>query len=920
MILEGFREFNRLVAAEGAVLLKNDGDVLPIQNEKTAVFGRTQIDYYKSGAGSGGAVNTLYAVNILEGMRNCGNIIVDEEIADLYAELLKDAPNPVENLWSDNFTDCEIEIEEETIKNAAKRNQKAVIVIGRLAGESYDMKNTAGGYLLTPNEKRLISNVGKYFKQYAVLLNCGGIIDMKWVEEEKVPCVMYIWHGGEEGGDAAADVLSGTVSPSGRLTDTIAKEYSAYPSSANFDEENEIFCCEDIYTGYRWFETFDKDNVLYPFGYGLSYTSFEIVCMVADKRDNIIELTFKVKNVGTRDGREIVQVYVECGYDKLSRPARELVAFAKTKTIKPYGEEFIKISIDITKTAAYDDIGATGHKSAWVLEKGTYNIYAGANVRETKKVFSYGIPETVVIEQLSERMCPRAELERATNEGGKTKYEKLCLKNIGGINKQLSEIKDGYKKSFAEAVKEGKIKEFAGAMTNDELITLSRGEGMLSPKVTPGVASCFGGVSEGLLDKGIPLAATADGPSGIRMDNGETASSMPCGTLLASSWDTDMVEKLYELCGKELVLNKIDMLLGPGMNLHRNPLCGRNFEYFSEDPLLTGMMGAACIKGLHGGGSAGVIKHFACNNREYRRSDVNFVVSERALREIYLRGFEIAVRTAPVLGIMTSYNLINGYHGASCYDLTSAILRDEWGYNGIVMTDWWAKMNYSPDEAGDKTKNGAMIKAQNDLYMVVENFKASVWEDDSCEALESGRITRAELQRNAVNILNVLSSLMCFEEKYGFRNSVESEKTQWFTSHKNMRDYTTVKCHIPENTEYKKPYVFVGNLRSTNENTKLYNAKGKPGDEMKFNLYMQKAASGILNLTVSADASELAQLAIFARVGGKEYPIPFRVTDKREILVNTKIDLPFGYSELIIAFAMSNTADVILSEIGVDVI
>lgn len=437
MVLDGLRDFGRLAAAEGAVLLKNDREVLPIYGERTAIFGRTQIDYYKSGAGSGGAVNTPYAVNILEGFRNCRDIIVDEELADFYTKAINDMPNPVENLWSDNFTDCEPELSEEVICNAAKKNQKAVIVIGRLAGEAYDIKNKEGGYLLTPNERLLISRVGKYFDKYAVLINSGNLIDMQWVEEEKVPCVMYIWHGGEEGGAAAADLVCGAVNPSGRLTDTIAIEYSSYPSAADFDGEEEIVYSEDIYTGYRWFETFDRKSVLYPFGYGLSYTDFEIICTAATKKDDFIELEFDVKNIGNREGREVVQVYAECGYDKLSRPARELVAFAKTRDIPPFGEEHIKICIDTKKLAAFDDTGVSGHKSSWVLEKGIYNIHAGANIRAAHKVFSYKVTETVVIETLSERMSPCVEFERTVNNGGKPSYEWLSLQKASVSHKAV---------------------------------------------------------------------------------------------------------------------------------------------------------------------------------------------------------------------------------------------------------------------------------------------------------------------------------------------------------------------------------------------------------------------------------------------------------------------------------------------------
>lgn len=924
MVINGFREFTRLAAAEGAVLLKNDKNVLPIKNEKTAVFGRCQIDYYKSGTGSGGAVNSKYIVNILEGFRNNERIFVDEKIAALYEELTKNTPDANENKWAVNLTDYEPEIEEEMIKKAAKRNDKAIIIIGRVAGEAYDTENSEGGYMLTKKERLLISRVGKYFEKFAVLLNCGNLINMQWVEEENVPCVMYIWQGGEEGGNAVADVVSGIIPPSGKLTDTIAKDYSLYPSSENFRDENELIYCEDIFVGYRYFETFAKNDVLYPFGFGLTYTKFEIVCEKVNKCGNLVEMEFSVKNTGNYEGRTVIQIYLESAFEKLTRPARELVAFAKTKTVKPSEEVKTVICFDISNTAAYDDEGLTGNESAWVLEKGTYNVYAGEDVRNAEKIYSYEIVDTTVINQLTKRMTPSKSFNQMINNGGKIGYKKANIRTREQFEYKkkefLQEIEASYTKDFLSAVREGKIREFTGSMTDAELMTLSRGEGMLSPKVTPGVASCFGGVSDSLLSKGIPLACTSDGPSGIRMDNGESATSMPSGTLLASSWDPEMVEKLFEFAGKELCLNKIDMLLGPGMNIHRDPLCGRNFEYFSEDPLLTGIMGAANINGLHKGGSAGVIKHFACNNREYRRKFVNSVVSERALREIYLRGFEIVVKTSSVMGIMTSYNQINEYYTASNYDLTTSILRDEWGYDGLVMTDWYALMNYDSDDEASKKKLGAMAKAQNDLYMVVENFKAEIWDDDLKETLGNGILTRAELQRNAVNILTVISKLLCFEREYSFRIDSNSEKQQWFSSSSANREYKIMECPIPDSAIEKKAYVYVDNI-STNNGVKMcYKAIGKASDEMKFAIHTPEDAMVEISLSVCADVSELAQLAIFVRLNDKEYPISFCGTNNDTIKVRVKVDLRMGYTDAVFAFAKSNVADIIIKEIDVNIV
>ena len=919
MILKGFREINRLAAAEGAVLLKNENNTLPVKNERTAVFGRCQIDYYKSGSGSGGAVNAEYVVNILEGFRKNDSIIVDEEIAALYEELTKNTPDSSKNIWKADFTDYEPVLEDEVVENASKRNEKAIIVLGRVAGEAYDAENVEGSYLLTQNERRLIQQVCRYFEKCAVLLNCGNLINMNWVSEYNVPAVMYIWQAGEEGGSAAADLVSGIVPPSGKLTDTIASDYSKYPSSASFAGVDEMIYGEDIFVGYRYFETFDKDSVIYPFGYGITYTTFDLKCIEAKKNNNLLEIVCNVKNTGEYEGREVVQVYAEGKGGKLCRPARELIGFAKTKTLSAGESTKIELKIDISKTASYDDEGETGFKSAWVIENGEYNIYVGNNVRSAEKVLTYNIADTVIAEQCSQRMTPHKSFKRFINDNGTLSYKNVITEsdNMSEHIKNINEINGEYKKDFEAAVRENNIEGFVASMTDAELMTISRGEGMLSPKVTPGVASCFGGVSQALVDKGIPVAATSDGPSGIRMDNGESASSMPNGTLLASSWDPEMVEKLYEYAGKELCLNKIDMLLGPGMNIHRDPLCGRNFEYFSEDPLLCGVIAAANIRGLDNGGSHAVAKHFACNNRECERTTVNSVVSERALREIYLRGFEIAVKTSPLIGIMTSYNLINEYHSASNYDLTTALLRDEWGYDGLVMTDWWADMNYDAADKGERSKQGALVRAQNDLYMVVNNDAAENWNDDLQEKVAYGTVKRSELQRNAVNILKNISRMLCFERKYGFRNK-KSCNAKWFKTETEARSYNLIHCEVPEITEKKKVYCYMDSVHADEGIKQFHDAVGAPGSSICIQVKTGKVGAAVMKLNVRADISELAQLAIYVKSDKNDLAVPMCGTNNKIITLEIPLNLIPGENFIGLDFAKTNSSEINLESASVN--
>ncbi len=913
MVAEGFREMSRLAAAEGAVLLKNDG-VLPIKNERTAVFGRCQLDYIKSGTGSGGAVNSLYVTNILEGFRENPYINVDEEIVEMYERLVAENPSGRSNTFEAAFKDIEFDIPEETIKAAAARNDKAVIVIGRVAGESYDNADIAGSFRLTLTELNLIERVAKYFPKFAVLLNVGNIIDMSWVEQFSVPTVMYIWQGGEEGGRAAADVVSGIVAPSGKLTDTIAKSYDTYPSSANFSDENEIIYAEDIFVGYRYFETFARDDVLYPFGFGLTYTEFSINVSSVRERSGIIELTLSVKNIGKNKGREVVQIYAAPPTDPLTNPARILVAFAKTSEINPNGTETVTLKFNRNALASYDDSGASGYKNAWVLQKGTYNIYAGSDIRSAKPVYAFNIGETTVIEQCESRLTPNKSFERMINRDGKIEYESVLI-NTGTQNQAISNENhiSEYDKDFTTAAKEGHITEFADSLSDNELMAISRGEGMLSPRVTPGTASCFAGVTDTLIARGVPTVCTSDGPSGLRMDSGEPATSMPCGTLLACTWDTDLIEELYKFEGKEAALNRIDMLLGPGMNIHRDPLCGRNFEYFSEDPLLSGTIAAAAVRGMNAAGTAAVIKHFACNNREQNRWNVSSLVSERTLREIYLRGFEIAVKTAPVLGIMTSYNRINGLQSASNPDLTDAILRGEWGYDGVVMTDWWALMNERADEDGSAKKLAAMARAHNDLYMVVPNMGAAEHDDDMKGALVSGKLTRTELIRNAVSILTTAAKLPCFERMHGFRLHPKRGTQKQFICEKRPRTFNTQECIIKQQREYVHTVLSdMINIADT-PIKREYNTECEPASEIAMTLVCERSCTIEIQLDISADAPKLAQLGIFIQYRDTKISVPIdNIQHGDTKTISAQLNINEGWNNVKFSFARSNTAPIML--------
>ncbi len=778
--LPGFGAYCRKAAAEGAVLLKNENHTLPLKkDEMISVFGRCQFDTYRSGTGSGGAVNVPYAVNIIKGMRDSGDFTINEEVVKVYEEWLQE--NPFDNgggVWAgEPWNQKEMVISEEVVKTAAAKSKKALYIIGRTAGEDKDYANEAGSYLLTEEELENLSVLTSCFDQVAVLMNVSNIIDMSWVNDPAykghITAVLYTWQGGMETGNAVADVLSGKVSPSGKLTDTIAKALSDYPAADNFGDEKQNIYAEDIYVGYRYFETFCPEKVLYPFGYGLSYTTFETKVKGAVSDAETITITAEVKNTGDCKGKEVVQVYVHAPQGTLGKPARELKAFAKTKELVPGETEELTLLVPVKRLASYDDSGVTGQKSCYVLEPGAYEFYVGNSVRATEKADidgkgAYEVKQLTIIEKLTEALAPVVSFDRlkpgacgedGIYETGKEAAPQRTVKLGERIHANLPEALEitGDQEIRLSDVAEGHatLDAFIAQLQKEELATIVRGEGMSSPKVTPGTASAFGGVSDALHAYGIPVACCSDGPSGIRMEGGWKATQLPIGTLLACSFNLPMMEELYEMEGKELVSNEIDTLLGPGINIHRHPLNGRNFEYYSEDPFVTGTFAAAAVRGIKKGGSTATVKHFAANDQEKARHTVDAVVSERALREIYLKGFEIAVKEGGAVSIMTSYNPINGHWSASNYDLNTTVLRGEWGFDGIVMTDWWASMN-DPIEGGEQSRQmtSAMVRAQNDLYMVINNNGAEInaMQDDSVEALENGKLTVGELQRSAKNI------------------------------------------------------------------------------------------------------------------------------------------------------------------------
>lgn len=765
----------RKTGAEGIVLLKNDG-ALPLKdNDVLSVFGRVQNDYFYVGYGSGGDVKPPYKVSLMEGIKNSG-IAINEKLAGIYSDWCKKNP-PDEGFWG-HWPLCfpEMPIADDVVEEASKSSTVAAVVIGRAAGEDREQKLVKGGYLLTDDERALLKKVTNHFDKVVVLLDAGNIMDMSWVEEygDKLSAVLYLWQGGMESGNAVADVLRGKVNPSGHLTDTIARKYTDYPSSKDFGKRKFNNYREDVYVGYRYFSTFDEGAVIYPFGYGLSYTTFDTKGEFTFDGKNA-RLNVTVKNTGDREGKEVAQVYVEAPQGKLGKPLRSLVAFAKTDDIPAGEESTLALTFNLDDVVSYDDKGHTGYKSCYIAEVGEYKVYLGDNVRDAVQVGTFTLDTPYVVS--AEECCPvRAEAEfdvlyPVVKEGKiekayrKVAVESRCLKDriTSRLPKEIEQKVD-FNIDFCD-VKDGVVSldRFISSLSDTELEMLSHGDyRMNSPLGTKGNAGAFGGICDSLRARHVPPVTTTDGPSGIRLLVG--ASLLPCGTALASTWNEKLVEELYSAVGKEMVARGSDVLLAPGMNIHRDPLCGRNFEYLSEDPVVSGRIASAIVKGVQREGVSACPKHFACNSQETNRNHNDSRVSERALREIYLKGFKIVVDEAKPKLIMTSYNRINSVLNSNNYDLTTSILRREWGYTGLVTTDWWMVNEKSPDFDGIRA-NAYRIRGQVDVLMPGGDRLFAKGNNSTLKALKEGALTRGELQRGARNVLNFILSTPVLRDK-----------------------------------------------------------------------------------------------------------------------------------------------------------
>lgn len=769
-------------AKEGMVLLKNEQHVLPLQTgAKVALFGKATFDYVKGGGGSGD-VTVAYTRNLYEGIKALkGKISVYEELADFYRENVK------EQYKAGRVPGMTIEpqVPQELLQKAKAYTDTAVISICRFSGEGWDRKSIVetenkniwaseeemarrsaeifedGDFYLTHAEQEMVNTVKQNFARVIVVMNVGGMVDTSWFHDDaQIQSVLMAWQGGMEGGLATAELLAGEGNPSGKLSDTFAKELNDYPSTYNFHEsEKYVEYTDDIYVGYRYFETIPgaKEKVNYPFGFGLSYTQFVLGESQISIEEDQIRCMVSVTNTGDMAGKEVVQAYYGAPQGKLGKAARVLCAFAKTRLLQPGETQLMTLCWKIADMASYDDCGKVC-KSAYVLEQGEYKFYIGTSVRDAvENATVYTAAKDIVTQQLTSRLAPTSLTKRMLADGT---YEELeTTEPIDTDANELEKMTTEEMEAFAPKTEgrarwrlwgdktpdkqhhflieaaEGKItlEEFMAQLSDEQLAELLGGQ------PNTGVANTFG--FGNLPDYGVPNIMTADGPAGLRIspECGVCTTAWPCSTLIACTWNPEVAQQVGAAGGAEVKENNIAVWLTPAVNIHRSPLCGRNFEYYSEDPYLTGKMASAMVKGIQSNHVGATVKHFALNNKETNRKNSDSRASERAIREIYLKAFEIIVKEANPWAIMSSYNIVNGRRTSENHELLTDVLRGEWGFEGAVTTDWWTN--------GEHYKE---VAAGNDIKM------ATGFPERLMEAVHKGIITRAELETCAKRVLNLI--------------------------------------------------------------------------------------------------------------------------------------------------------------------
>lgn len=800
----------RKAAAEGFVLLENNS-VLPLKTNKVALYGAGARMTVKGGTGSG-AVRERYSVSIAEGLEQAGIEITttdwldrfDAYYAETYENYRQDVEKRVEGI-RDFFQILQlagkfehpvgIPITEKDIENSD--TETAIYVLARQAGEGADREDKPGDYRLEDIEIQNLKMVSENYKKMIVIVNAGGVVDLSFMDSIKVDALVYFVQGGEEGGNALADVLTGKSNFSGKLATSWAYKFEDIPSNTTYSylgkDEYQQEYNEGIYVGYRYFDTFEVEP-RYRFGYGLSYTKFDINTYDVFQEEEQVCVKVKVKNKGSVSGKEVIQLYATVPFGENGAEYQRLTAFQKTRELKENEEENIKLQIHLRDLAVYDTAQA-----AFVLRKGEYILRVGNSSANTTPVCVMEVSEDKIIEKCT-NICP---VQHEVQEIQPKERKSENLKDIRklDINTEILETKThNYEKP---AVYENDtIKAKIENMTDEQCALLVCGGGTSGDELVVTAMGASGTTTPQLYKSlGIPNVILADGPAGLNLtsqivemadgnykaanvpenleaykrylfgfsrialtsqmakpEEGKVhyqyATAWPCSQLLAQSFNTELMEQIGDAVGKEMENYGVTVWLAPGMNIHRNPLCGRTFEYYSEDPYVSGKMAAAIVRGVQSHPGKGMsIKHFVANNCELNRNESSSNVNERALRELYLKGFEIAVKESNPMTVMASYNMINGIYATNNYDLLVKVLRNEWGYQGLVMSDWDSIT--SSKEDCTKAVTGDVLKAaaaQCDLIMPGRK--------DQVEALKKGmadgRVNAEDVRRCAARVLSMI--------------------------------------------------------------------------------------------------------------------------------------------------------------------
>lgn len=792
----------REAARESFVLLKNDG-ALPLKNKKIALYGMGARKTVAGGTGSG-ATEPRYSVSIEQGLVNAGYTITTQAYLDDYDAECSAAYKGWHDMVEENIAAIQDPMQAIYMALsfiyqypvgrlildadvAASDTDTAIYVVMRQAGEGQDRKLEKGDFLLTDIERANLEFLAKAYAHTILVINIGGMIDLTFLDEiPGIHAVVFYVQGGLEGGNALADLLSGSHSFSGKLADTWPMRYEDVPVGELYSylsgDLSHADYTEGIYVGYRYYDSFEVQP-RYPFGYGLSYTTFAIqaTSVRVDGTEVIAEV--RVTNTGAaHSGKEVVQAYLSAPQAQRKMAYQSLVAFGKTGELQPGESEKLILRFDLSSAASYDETTARR-----VLDAGDYALRIGASSRDTTLAAVLQLPGDVITEQCRSACAPAVplvELEVSVVSTSNTAAPDTAPRLIVDPTRFTTKVHDYAEPQVLETLQ---VKAMLDSLTLEEMAELVRGGDLqTTPKGTHPLLGSGGKTALTLLHKGLSNIIITDGPAGLNFTQharitpeGELkpalvpekynwgafgammgksmtalegtdvyfyATAWPVEALLAQSWNITLLERIGEAVGAEMKAFGITLWLAPGMNIHRNPLCGRTFEYFSEDPLLTGKMAAAITRGVQRFGGIGTtIKHFCCNDQEDNRSRSSSNVNERALREIHLKGFEIAVNESQPWSVMSSYNKLNGVYTANRHDLLIDILRCEWGFNGMVMTDWGSCDNGQGDPA-------LCVPAGNDLIMPGndENKQAIL------VALASGKMTPEALRRCAARVLKVI--------------------------------------------------------------------------------------------------------------------------------------------------------------------